>query len=233
MILKLTTVQKPFVCQYCKHGFTKEKTLAVHVCEQKRRALARTEKHVVLGFDTYNRFYKKTQNAKQEKTYDDFARSPYYNAFIKFGSFVSNVNPLYPDKFIDYVVTSGVKLDHWCRDELYDKYVLDLIRTEPVEVALERSIKHMIKWGEDNKAEWNHYFLYVSLSRATFDIRDGKISPWLLLNSSNGQAMLGKFNDEQLNSISLQIDPQFWIQKFKKHKSDVDLVKQVIKESKI
>ena len=167
-----------FTCQYCNHKFTKEKTLAVHVCEQKRRALARTERHVVLGYDTYNKFYKLTQNSKGDKSYDDFARSPYYNAFVKFGSFVSNVNPLYPDRFIHYVITSGVKLDHWCRDELYDKYVVDLVKTETVETALERSIKHMMDWGEANNAPWNHYFLYVSLSRATYDIKDGKISPW-------------------------------------------------------
>ena len=224
---------KPYICQYCSNGFTKEKTLAVHVCEQKRRALARTEKHVVLGYDTYNRFYRKTQNSKQDKTYDEFARSPYYNAFVKFGSFVSNVNPLYPDRFMDYVVTSNVKLDHWCRDELYDQYVIDLIKKETVETALERSISHMMAWGETNNAAWNHYFHYVSLSRACYDIKDGKISPWLVLNSSSGKDMLKKFNDEQLNAVSVIMDIPFWLNKFKRLASDTDLVKQVVKESSI
>ena len=229
----MSLVQQPYKCQYCGHNFTKEKTLAVHVCEQKRRALAKTEKHVVLGYETYNQFFKVTQHTGGAKSYDEFARSPYYNAFVKFGSFVSNVNPLYPDKFINYVVTSGVKLDHWCRDELYDKYVLDLIKKEPVEVALERSIKHMMDWAEANQSVWNHYFLYVSLSRACYDIKDGKISPWLVLNSGNGKAMLQKFNDEQLNAVSHMIDIPFWRSKFKKYPNDVELVKQVVKESHI
>jgi hypothetical protein len=222
-----------YICQHCKNTFTKEKTLAVHVCEQKRRHMARTERHVVLGFDTYNKFYRLTQNSKQDKTYDDFAKSSYYNAFVKFGSFVSNVNPLYPDKFINYVVTSGVKLDHWCRDELYDKYVIDLIRTENVETALERSIKHMMEWGENNQASWNHYFLYVSLSRAVFDVRDGKVSPWLILNSKNGKDMLRKFNDEQLVAIGSIMDLPFWLNKFKRLSTDTELVRQVVKESNI
>jgi hypothetical protein len=222
-----------YICQHCKNTFTKEKTLAVHVCEQKRRHMARTERHVVLGFDTYNKFYRLTQNSKQDKTYDDFAKSSYYNAFVKFGSFVSNVNPLYPDKFINYVVTSGVKLDHWCRDELYDKYVVDLIRTENVETALERSIKHMMEWGENNQASWNHYFLYVSLSRAVFDVRDGKVSPWLILNSKNGKDMLKKFNDEQLVAIGSIMDLPFWLNKFKRLSTDTELVRQVVKESNI
>jgi hypothetical protein len=224
---------KPYICQYCNHGYSKESTLAVHVCEQKRRALAKTEKHVMMGYDTYNRFYRKTQHAKQDKTYDEFARSPYYNAFVKFGSFISNVNPLYPERFMDYVVMSGVKLDHWCRDEVYDSYVVDLVKKESVETALQRSLSHMLSWGDDNKAQWNHYFLYVSLSRATYDIKDGKISPWLVLNSSNGKAMLKKFNDEQLHAIGTIMDLPFWLNKFKKTPADVELVRQIVKESNI
>jgi hypothetical protein len=211
----------------------KEGTLMVHICEQKRRALAKSEKHVVVGYDAFNKFFKMSQNAKGDKTYEEFCKSPYYNAFVKFGSFVANVNPLYPDKFIDYVVTSGVKLDHWCRDELYDKYVVDLIRKEQVETALERSISHMIAWGEANNASWNHYFLYVSSSRASYDIKDGKISPWVILNSKNGKDMLRKFDDSQLNAISSMIDPPFWVSKFKRLPADVELVKQVVKESNL
>jgi hypothetical protein len=229
----MALAEQAFTCQYCNKGFMQEKTLFVHVCEQKRRALAKTERHVVLGFDTYNKFYKTTQNAKGDKTYEEFARSPYYNAFVKFGSFVSNVNPLYPDKFIYYVVTSGVKLDHWCRDELYEKYVLDLIKTEPVEVALERSIKHMMEWAEIQGSVWNHYFLYVSLSRATYDIKDGKVSPWLVLNSANGKAMLKKMGDDQLMAINSVMDVPFWLNKFKRLSTDTELVKQVVKESNI
>jgi hypothetical protein len=222
-----------YTCQFCNNKFTREKTLAVHVCEQKRRFLAKSEKHVILGYDTFNRFYKMSQNFKGDKTYDEFARSPYYNAFVKFGSFVSNVNPLYPDKFINYVITSGVKLDHWCRDELYEKYVVNLIRTEGVETALERSISHMLDWANNNNAQWNHYFHYVSLNRACYDVRDGKISPWLILNSASGKEMLKKFNDEQLAAVGGIIDLQFWLNKFKKLPADTELVKQVVKESGI
>lgn len=222
-----------YKCQHCDKEFVKEKTLAVHVCEQKRRAMAKTERHVVLAFDTYIKFYKTTQNFKGDKTYEDFARSPYYNAFVKFGSFVSNVNPLYPDRFIQYVVTSGIKLDHWCRDEVYNAYVLDLIRVESVETALERSIKHMLEWGETNNAPWNHYFLYVSTNRACYDVRDGKVSPWVILNSKHGKDMLRKFNDEQLSAVGPVIDLPFWVAKFKKHPADTELVKQVIRESNL
>jgi hypothetical protein len=134
------------------------------------------------------------------------------------------------DHYVDWVVTSNVKLDHWCRDELYDKYVLELIKTEAVETALERSIKHMMTWATENNSVWHHYFNYVSANRAMFDIKDGKVSPWIILNSQAGKTMLSKFNDEQLNAVSTVIDPPFWKNKFRKHPADIELVKQVLKE---
>jgi hypothetical protein len=222
-----------FVCQHCQSKFVKEKTLMVHVCEQKRRHLAKNEKHVQMGFMAYDRFYKLNQKQDKTKTYEEFSQSPYYNAFIKFGSFVSNVNPLYPDQYIDYVVKSGVKLDHWCREGLYEDYVLHLVKNEPVEVALQRTISHMLEWANNNDSVWNHYFDYVSTNRATFDIKDGKISPWLILNCISGKKLLANLNDEQLSSVGITIDPIFWQKKFKTHTHDMELVKDVVKESNL
>jgi hypothetical protein len=233
MILTLKPVNKDFICPHCNSAFMKEKTLIVHMCEQKRRHLAKNEKHVQLGYVAFVRFYELIQKSKDTKTYDDFAHSPYYNAFTKFGSFISNINPLYPDHYIDYVLKSGVKLDHWCREELYEKYVINLIKTENVETAMERTVSHMMSWAEANNSLWNHYFNYVSLSRATFDIKDGKVSPWLILNCQSGRDMLAKFSDEQLEAVGSIIDPVFWGKKFRTSSFDVKLVHRVVKEASL
>jgi len=225
---------KPYVCEYCGNGYTREKTLAVHMCQPKRRALQKNEKRVQLGMYAFNQFYKLSAGSKKDKTYEDFCKSPYYNAFVKFGSFVSNVRPLYPERYVDYVVTSGVKLDHWCRDEMYEKYAIELIQKEGVETALERSVMTMMEWADENTpAPWNHYFEHVSLNRAVWHIKDGKISPWLLLNCKSGKEMLSKFNDEQLNMIFHIVDPSHWALRFKRQLRDVELVKEVVKESSL
>jgi len=140
---------------------------------------------------------------------------------------------LYPEKYIDYVVTSGVKLDHWCREDMYEKYAINLIRKEGVETALERSVMTMMEWAEENNSVWNHYFNYVSLNRAVWHIKDGKISPWLVLNCNSGKEMLGKFNDEQLGMIYSITDPKHWAVRFQRQPSDVALVKEVAKESNL
>ena len=224
---------KPYVCEYCNTGYVREKTLMVHVCEQKRRALQKGEKRVQLGYIAFNQFYKLSAGAKKDKTYEEFCKSQYYNAFVKFGSFVSNVKPLYPEKYINYVVTSGVKLDQWCREEMYETYAVALIKKEGVETAVERSINTMFDWAEENNSIWNHYFNYVSANQAVWHIKDGKISPWVILNCKTGKDLLGKFSDEQLSMIYNILDPKHWAVRFKRHPKDVQLVKDVAKESNL
>lgn len=222
-----------YKCEYCGKDFAREKTLAVHICEQKRRHLSKTEKHVQAGLLTFQRFYDIAQKGKTKKNFDEFAQSPYYTAFVKFGSFLVNTAPIYPERFIDFVVKSGVKLDHWCRDELYDQYIVEMIKSEPADGAIQRTIKTMMDWADNNSAPWEHYFQYVNLNRATHDIKEGLVSPWMVLNTKSGKDMLKRMNDEQLEIIGPVIDPQFWLRRFKALPADVELIKDVVKEGKI
>lgn len=231
--IKNKSMDLNFKCEYCGKLFAKEKTLFVHVCEQKRRHLSKNEKHVQSGLMTYQRFYEITQKGKNQKTFDDFASSPYYTAFVKFGSFLVNTAPIYPERFVDFVIKSGIKLDHWCRDELYEQYISDLIKIEPADGAIQRTIKTMMDWSDKNEAPWEHYFQYVNLNRATHDIKEGLVSPWVLLNTKSGKEMLRRMNDEQLEIVGAIIDPSFWSKKFKTYPADVELVKDIIKEAKI
>lgn len=230
----MSNYDKPYVCNYCGARYTKEKTLVAHMCEKKRRFLQKDEKSTMLGFYTYQRFNKLSTGSKTDKSYDDFVNSSFYNAFVKFGTFVKNVKPLYTEKYIDYVVTSGIKIDDWCKNEMYEKYALEFILKEDVTTALERSIQTMIEWASENEpAPWTHYFQYVSLNRAVWHIKDGKISPWLILNCKSGKEMLSKFNDEQLSMVYHVINPNHWALRFSRNSNDVQLVKDVAKESNL
>lgn len=224
---------QPHLCVHCNKRFTQERTLISHMCEQKRRALQKNEKRVQTGFYTYNRFFELTQNYQKQKTYEEFCKTAYYNAFVKFGSFINNVNPIYPEKFIDFVIKSGVKLDHWCRDELYEQYLYEMLKVEPVESAVQRSIASMIEWGELNSAEYQHYFKYVNLNRSVHDIKDGRISCWVLLNCKSGKELLNNLSDEQIEIITPALDMVYWVKKFKEKPEDVELVREICKEAGI
>ena len=230
---RIELLDQPNVCVHCMKKFMQEKTLVGHMCEGKRRALQKDEKRVQAGLLAFNRFFQLTQNAKKSKTYEEFCKTSYYNAFVKFGSFINNVSPIYPDKFVDFVIKSGVKLDHWCRDELYETYLYEMLKVEPAEAAIQRTLKNMMDWGDISQASFNHYFKYVNHNRAVHDIRNGKISLWILLNCKSGKTMAESFSDEHLEIIAPAFDIPFWIKKFKQNPEDVALAKDICKEAGI
>lgn len=230
---KIELLDQPNECIHCGKKFMQSRTLVSHMCERKRRVLQKDEKRVQAGFMAYNRFWQLTQGAKTLKTYDNFVDSSYYNAFVKFGSYINNINPLYPEKFIDYVIKSGIKLDHWCRDRVYETYLYDVLKTEPAESAVQRTLQTMMEWGDDNNANFAHYFLYASLNRIVHDIINGRVSCWVILNTASGQEVVRKMSDEQLELIAPAFDVSFWLKKFKEVPADVILVKEICKGAEI
>jgi hypothetical protein len=220
-------------CTFCGKSFTKERTLQVHVCEPKRRHLQKSEKWVQNAFMVFQRFYEVHQNNNKPKTYDDFCKSAYYNAFVKFGRYIMHINPLYPEKYVDYVIRSRIKLDHWARDDLYEAYLIDTLKTEPVEAALTRSIQTMMDWAEEQNVQWADYFRLVNTPRAVQHIQTGKLSPWLVLGCSAGKKMLNSFTDEQLQMIQRFINPEFWSNRFKTNLADALFVQETAREAKI
>ena len=220
-------------CTYCGKEFTRERTLQVHMCEPKRRHLQKNEKWVQNGFIVFQRFYEIHQHGGKVKTYDDFCKSSYYNAFVKFGRFMMHINPLYPEKYIDYVILSKIKLDHWARDDLYEAYLVETLKSEPVESALQRSIATMMDWAAEQHAQWADYFRLVNTNRAVQHIQQGKISPWMLLGCKAGKNLLQSLNDEQLQIVAKFIAPEFWTQRIKSSPADQLFVQETAKEAKI
>ena len=98
-----------FACQYCEKTFRRETSLAVHLCEPKRRYQEREEIGVQLGLQSYLRFYETTQGSARLKTFDDFARSPYYRAFVKFGRYCVAIRAINIPRLIDWLLKSNKK----------------------------------------------------------------------------------------------------------------------------
>ena len=222
-----------FKCTYCGKEFTRERTLQVHMCEPKRRYLQKNEKWVQNGFIVFQRFYEIHQKNHKPKTYDDFCKSAFYNAFVKFGRFMMHINPIYPEKYIDYVILSKIKLDHWAREDLYEAYLIDTLKVEPVESAIQRSITTMMDWADEQNAQWSDYFRLVNTTRAVQHIQNGKMSPWLVLGCTPGQKMLQSFSDEQLDMVERFIRPDYWKTKFKQYPADHMFVQETVKGAKI
>ncbi len=210
----LGPVEQSFRCQFCGKGYVKETTLASHLCEPKRRHLQKSEKGVVLAFQAYLKFYRFTQG-KDTKTYEDFAKSPYYAAFVKFGRYLHSIDAVKPERFMEWVIKNNKKLDYWCKEQFYDEYLHEYIRVENPQDALERSIVEMESWAVENNSVVNHYFRYANENRIVRSIAHGRISPWAVYCCETGVNMLSRLNEEQIAIVYPWIDPDYWQRKLK------------------
>lgn len=227
-----SVTDKPFICKYCTRGFSKEKTLFSHSCEQKRRWLQEKDKHVQLGLQAYLRFYSRTQGSNgAKKTYGDFVNSPYYNAFVKFGTHLVGIRAINISKFIDWVIDKNIKLDQWCYDKHYQEYLVAHLKVESWQDAIARSLTTMETWADEQSVQLNSYFFSANKNKICQHIVYGRVSTWVLFNCDTGVNFLSKISQEQLAMIYEYIDPDFWKKNFIKHHQETAIVKSALKEA--
>lgn len=220
-------------CEYCNKSFARQKTIDVHMCEPKRRWSQRDNKVHVLAFEIFRRFYEMNFSNQKPKQFTDFTQSQYYRAFVKTAEFITGNTPIEIGAFIDWLCTSKIRIDSWPKQGTVDAYIKQLIRTEPVPQALNRTIIAMGEWAEQEDARIEDFFKYVNLNRVTQMIANGRISPWVLLNSETGKDMLTIMHDDQIKIIYEMIDPEWWKRTFKKRDDDKDFVRNTLKEAGI
>ena len=217
-----------YTCQYCKKDFIKETSLAVHSCEPRRRRQEQTERGVQLGLQAYLKFFELTQGSARLKTFDDFADSPYYRAFVKFGRYCVDIRAINPARFIEYVLKQNKKIDHWCRDSIYTEYLLDYLRVENVNDALARSIEFGITWQEQTSNPAHDCLRYGNSNAICYAITAGRVSPWIIYNSESGQQFLSELSSEQIAMIWSYIDSDFWMKKFQDYPADQEYAKDIL-----
>ena len=217
-----------YTCQYCRKDFVKESSLAVHSCEPRRRRQEQSERGVQLGLQAYLKFYQLTQGSAKLKTFDDFADSPYYRAFVKFGRYCVDIRAINPARFIEYVLKQNKKIDHWCRDSIYTEYLLDYLRIENVNDALARAIEFGITWQEQTSNPAHDCLRYGNSNAMCHAITTGRISPWIIYNSESGQQFLSELSTEQIAMIWSYIDSDVWMKKFQDYPADQEYAKDIL-----
>ena len=218
-----------YTCQYCQKDFIKETSLSVHSCEPRRRRQEQSERGVHLGLQAYLKFYELTQGSAKLKTFDDFAESPYYRAFVKFGRYCVDIRAINPARFIEYVLKQNKKIDHWCRDSIYTEYLLDYLRVENVNDALARAIEFGITWQEQTSNPAHDCLRYGNSNAMCHAITTGRISPWIIYNSESGQQFLSELSTEQIAMIWSYIDSDFWMKKFQDYPADQEYAKEILR----
>ncbi len=146
---EIEAIGKPkFKCEFCAGEYLRESTLLTHMCESKRRWMNKDLQGNRIAYQAFVQFYKKNSSSKKTKTNEEFIKSPYYTAFVKFGNHCVEINALNVSRYADWLVKSQIRIDTWCTDTNYTNYLLEYIRTEDPLDAIHRSIETTMSLAE-------------------------------------------------------------------------------------
>jgi hypothetical protein len=215
-------------CRYCKKSFVKETSLAIHMCEPKRRYQEQNERGVQLGLYAYLKFYELTQGSARLKTFDDFATSPYYRAFVKFGRYCVDTRSVNPPRFVEWLLKNNKKIDHWPRDTMYTEYLTEYLRVENVNDALARAMEYAIDWSEQTGNPAQDCLRYGNTNTMVYAVTTGRISPWIIYNCESGQKFLSELDATQVAMVWPYIDAEVWQKKFFDYPADQEYVKDML-----
>lgn len=226
------TVDIEFGCEFCKRAFIRESTMLKHICEYKHRWIERDRRGNQIGFQSFVQFYKKHSVAKKEKTYEEFIKSSYYTAFIKFGNYCLEINALNVPRLVNYYLKNNIKIDSWTSDKNYTEYLIDYLKTENPLDAVQRSIETCLNLAQEENLQPNDYIRYGNRNKICRIITNGKISPWVLYQSDSGKKFLDELPEDLIKMIYEYINPVQWAIKFSKMTKEVEEVKNLLIELK-
>jgi hypothetical protein len=220
-----------FECSYCKKTFAKETSIAVHMCEPKRRRLSKDDRRVQLGFQAYIKFYEQAQGSARLKTFDDFCESAYYKAFVKFGRYCVDSKVINPGQYMNWLLKHSKKIDRWANDQLYTEYLEWYLGIEAVSDAVGRAVEQSINWEERTGNPARDMLRYGNHNALCYDITTGRISPWVIYNSESGQKFLSELNSEQIGMIWPYINSDTWQKKFQDYVADKAWAEEILKQA--
>ena len=218
-------------CEFCNRTFIKERTLLSHICETKHRWLDKDKQGNRLGFLSFLQFYQKHTINKKQKSYEDFIRSPYYTAFVKFGNYCVGVNCINVSRYTDWLLTENIKLDTWCKDINYTQFLIYYVRNEDAWDAVTRTIEYCMELAGDESIQYQDCFRYANPNKICHAITTGKVSPWTLYQSESGVKFLDNLDNTQVKMVIDYINPELWAIKFKKESDEVSKIKKLMQDA--
>jgi hypothetical protein len=221
--------EKRFECKFCKTKFAIEQRFINHRCKHMIRDeefRSPTGQAAWLYYQKWMKAYRRIVPKSSA-----FLHSKFYNSFMRFAKFVKATSMPDTDMFIWLMREEDISPTIWTNDQVYAKYLEFMDRRAPPVKQAEITINTLFELSEEYECEVGDLFDILTPNEVIHLLRQRRLSPWILLNSS-------KFKEFFVNRVSTEeriimesiIRPSYWGEKFSTSASDVERMKLYVAE---
>jgi hypothetical protein len=233
---KESVVIKPrgsFKCKFCERTFSNENTVTMHMCEQRRRFNQKDATFSRLGFEAFISIQHTYFGNDKKNDEEDFRKSNFYLACLKWGHFVIDIKCLNPKQYLSWLLKLNVSIDQWNKDEIYDCFLQHYVFIEDNWDAFQRSFQKIISWGEEVNKPYNKYFVEAGTARILTDVRKAWVSGWVIYCSESGRGWLESLNKGDLELVWAWVDPSRWQIQLEKYPMEVTQFTKICKDAEL
>lgn len=217
-----------YECEFCKTNYSTERGLENHKCDvQARVEMLQTP----LGQASFL-FYAKWMRASRRSipTITTFSTSRYYESFLRFAKFNKAVRLPSVDTYITIMVSKDIGPHLWTQDKAYGIYLEHMTLNLDPNTAVKITSDTLEKLAEEYSCEISDVFAACSKLEIIQNIRERRLTPWILLKSKAFRAWLATLSETELNTVQSLIDVGFWTRRFKEHPKVVKLMVMCVAE---
>ncbi|KKN24899.1 hypothetical protein LCGC14_0890170 [marine sediment metagenome] len=224
-------VASRYECKYCHQAFERETNYMRHHCDLMKR---HEEIVTPVGQAAYQHYSDWMEVYKRmAPPLDTFLSSRFYKSFIKFAKYVIELNIPETSVFIRLMHERDISPTIWTNDQVYALYLeyLDHKLTPMGQAKI--TVNTLFKLADERGCNIEEFFTTYHPNEVLQLLRERRLSPWILLFSTQFQIMLKRCSEEQRALFEALIRPHYWRYKFEKNPKYVELMKKYVEELNI
>ena len=225
--------EKMYKCSFCQRPFKRKTWYDKHMCDKKKRFLDRNNITVIRAHRLFNHWQRQAKLLRrgQEKSLEEFCKSPFYNAFLRLSEFTASEYVVSGFKYIDWLVANKIPEKKWCNPRDLDDYREYVRTTEEPEEQAETSCKNIRVWCADNGVTMPEFFRTITPGQALNMVRENKLSPWVMIGYQPCiDQLVSRFGEEMLFTLNEHINVPYWLEKTESDTDGLAKVRDVLDE---
>lgn len=225
---KKPAITVKYICKWCHKSFVRESAYINHECLQMKRDKELSTLDGQSAWQYYNNWMIKKK--RMPPAPGSFVASNLFRTFINFAKFVKKVQLPVPNTFIVWATKKDYPPAMWIMDDVYTQYI-DFIDNDvsPID-QVKSSITTLFNCADNYGVDTSDVFNCIDPNELIHLIRIRKLSPWLLLSSRKFGMMFSNLNTEQQSILETMIKPDEWAEKRSAYSSELDTIKNYVRE---